>query len=169
MCLSLWLQATAAKEAMATGGPKWMVYCMGESVFLDDLGVPPFYIHIYTVCIYIYMEYMCICVYPISTYSVYVYTPYIYTYIYTLYIDVHVAILYKIKLMPTPRLPWLGIVKNTRHVSDLADGLSWGLPHYIYIYRRVVAVQYIHAYICIHIHTLWIQVPSEALGYNFGG
>jgi hypothetical protein len=43
MGLSLWPQATAAKEAMAShGGPKWMVYCMGESVFLDDLGVPPF-------------------------------------------------------------------------------------------------------------------------------
>ena len=90
---------------MATGGPKWMVYCMGESVFLDDLGVPPFYIHIYTVCIYIYGVYVYMCIPHINIQCICVYPIYIYTYIYTLYIDVHVAILYKIKLMPTPRLP----------------------------------------------------------------
>ena len=165
MGLSLWLQATAAKEAMATGGPKWMVYCMGESVFLDDLGVPPFYIHIYTVCIYIWS--ICVYVYTPYQHTVYMCIPhihiYIYTYIYTLYIDVHVAILYKIKLMPTPRLPWLGIVKNTRHVSDLADGLSWGLPHYIYIQTCSCCT----VYTCIHMHTYTHPMdPSTFWGFG---
>jgi hypothetical protein len=93
----------------------------------------------------------------------------IYIYTYTIYIDVHVAILYK----------------KANAIHDYHDWGLWKIPAmlviwrmvyhgvyhiiYIYLFRRVVAVQYIHAYICIHIHTLMDPSTFWGFGIYFRG